>query len=209
MRLIVIFVVMAVVLSIPFLIWGDQLFSAAADGPRAAQWLRGFGPWAWLAAMGLLASDLLLPIPGSTIMTALGIIYGPVLGGTIGAIGHFVAGISGYLATRMMGRKVAVFLAGERDLVRGERLFARLGGFAVALSRSLPVVAEAITCMAGLTRMPAGRFCAAMVCGTIPMTFAFAYIGHANADRPLLALGIACVAAPLMWLAAWLIIRKV
>jgi membrane protein DedA with SNARE-associated domain len=90
------------------------------------------------------------------------------------------------------------------DLAAAETLFARSGGWMVALSRWLPVLPEAIACMAGLARMPAGRFSLALLCGSAPLGFAVAALGHAGSDRPFLTLAL-CALLPLP---IWLIARR-
>jgi uncharacterized membrane protein YdjX (TVP38/TMEM64 family) len=53
--------------------------------------------------------------------------------------------------------------------------------------------------MAGLTRMPATAFFAALACGSIPFGFAFAAIGHAGVDRPLIAIALSALLPPILW----------
>ncbi len=81
---------------------------------------------------------------------------------------------------RGFGRPLALRLLGPRDLEQGERLFARTGGWLVVLSRWLPIFPEVIACMAGLARMPLWTFLIALLCGSAPLGFAFAAIGHAG-----------------------------
>ena len=87
-----------------------------------------------------------------------------------------------------------------QDLLAGERLFARAGGWLVVLSRWLPVFPEVIACMAGLSRMPALPFFTALACGSAPLGFAFAAIGHAGVDHPVLAIALSGGLPPLLWL---------
>ncbi len=128
--------------------------------------------------MGLLVSDLVLPVPATGVMAALGVLYGPVRGGLIGAVGSILSGSIAYGLCRLLGRRAAVKLAGEKDLARAEGFFDSAGGWAVALSRWLPVLPEAVACLAGLARMRALSFFIALACGSIPMAFAFAALGH-------------------------------
>ncbi|MEM7043485.1 MAG: VTT domain-containing protein [Pseudomonadota bacterium] len=199
------FLVLALLVVIPFLIWGDALESAllALD---AGGWKSRFGVWAWAVGLLLLIADLVLPIPATAVMTALGILYGPLIGGSIAALGSFLAGSLGYLVCRRFGRPAAAWFLGEQDLCRGERLFAQFGGWFVALSRWLPVFPEVVACMAGLTSMPKASFFAALACGSIPFGFAFAALGHVGVDQPLIAISISLLFPPLLWLAAqaWL-----
>ena len=199
LRLLWIFILLALAVLIPFLVWGEGLErSFSRDGVVA--WLADYGRWAWAAGMLLLASDLLLPIPASAVMAALGIVYGPLWGGLIAAAGSFLAGVLGYGLCRGFGRPLARRLLGPRGLEQGERLFARAGGWLVVLSRWLPVFPEVIACMAGLTRMPLAIFLLALLCGSLPLGFGFAAIGHAGAERPLLAIVLSALAPPLLWL---------
>jgi uncharacterized membrane protein YdjX (TVP38/TMEM64 family) len=198
-RLFWIFVGLAVLVLIPFAIWGEGLErSFSRDGVVA--WLEGYGGWAWAAGVLLLASDLLLPIPATAVMAALGLVYGPLWGGLIGTAGGFMGGALGYGLCRGFGRPLALRILGPGDLEQGERLFVRTGGWLVALSRWLPVFPEVIACMAGLSRMPLGAFLIALLCGSAPIGFTFAAIGHAGAGHPVLAITLSALAPPLLWL---------
>jgi uncharacterized membrane protein YdjX (TVP38/TMEM64 family) len=198
-RLFWIFVALALAVLIPFLIWGEGLErSFGRDG--IAAWLAAYGQWAWAVGMLLLAADLLLPIPATAVMAALGFIYGPLWGGLIGTAGGVLGGSLGYGLCRAFGRPLALRLLGPRDLAQGERLFATAGGWLVVLSRWLPVFPEVIACMAGLSRMPALTFLMALLCGSAPLGFAFAAIGHAGVEHPVLAIALSALAPPLLWL---------
>jgi len=199
LRLFWIFIGLALAVLIPFLIWGEGLertFSRAG----VVAWLADYGQWAWAAGLLLLASDLLLPIPATAVMAALGFVYGPLWGGLIGAAGGFLGGAVGYGLCRAFGRPLALRLLGPGGLAQGERLFARAGGWLVVLSRWLPVFPEVIACMAGLARMPVAAFLIALLCGSVPLGFAFAAIGHAGVEHPVLAIALSALAPPLLWL---------
>ncbi|MCH2583294.1 MAG: VTT domain-containing protein [Planctomycetes bacterium] len=86
------------------------------------------------------------------------------------------------------------------ELEKGERLSGRVGGWAVALSRWMPLLPEVVACFAGLVRMPPGKYFAALACGSIPMGFAFAVMGHMGADRPLQTIVLSAVVPALLWL---------
>lgn len=201
MRLLWLFLVLACIVLATFAIWGDAWESRfTVDGSVA--WLRGHGRWAWLAAVALLAADLVLPVPSTVVFTALGILYGPWLGGLIGTAGYGAGGAIAYAVCRGFGKGMALRLLGARDYRRGHALFRKSGGWIVVVSRWLPVLPEVISCIAGLTRMPCGRFFGALLCGSAPVAFAFATLGHAGKHQPLLALAASAVIAPLLWLAS-------
>lgn len=198
MRLLVIFLLLGLVFLVPFLLFGDR-FAEHFSTKGAIEWLRGYGDWAWLAAVVLLLLDLVLPIPGTAVMTALGLIYGPVLGGLIGSAGSILSGAAAYGLCRSLGRSAALRIAGARDLDEGERLFSNVGGWAVAFSRWLPLLPEVVSCMAGLTRMPASSFFLALTCGTLPMAFTFATVGHVGLRSPALCLLLSALVPLLLW----------
>lgn len=200
MRLLWIFLGLAAVVVIPFVIWGED-FETWFSQEAAVRWMRQFGGWAWAAGIGLLVADLFLPIPGTAVMAALGFVYGPWLGGLLGATGSILAGLLAYGLCRQMGRRAAEWIAGKRDLERGERIFgSSAGGFIVALSRWLPVMPEVIACLAGLSRMPFGRFAASLACGSLPLGFAFAAIGAMGKDQPGIALLLSAIVPPVLWI---------
>lgn len=198
MRLLIIFAALGALFLVPFLLFGDR-FAENFSTAGAIAWLRGYGSWAWLAAMVLLLLDLVLPVPGTAVMTALGLIYGPVVGGLVGAAGSILSGAAAYGLCRGLGRSAAVRVTGERGLAQGERLFSRVGGWAVAFSRWLPLLPEVVACMAGLTRMPAPSFFLALTCGTLPMAFTFATVGHIGLQSPRLCLLLSALVPLLLW----------
>ena len=198
MRLLWIFLGLAGLFLLPFLLWGEALTSAFTQ-EGAADWLNQFGSWAWAAGIGLLICDLLLPIPGTAVMAALGLVYGPLGGGLIGGGGAFLSGSLAYWLCRGAGRGAALHILGAKDLSRGEKLFNEVGGWLVVLSRWLPLFPEVIACMAGLTRMSARKFHLAMACGSFPLGLMFAYIGHKGAEHPTLALVLSAVLPPMIW----------
>lgn len=199
MRLLATAIFFALLVCVPFAIWGEE-FMRWFTGDAAIAWIRSWGAWGWLAVILLLISDLLLPIPATPVMSAAGYLWGPILGGLCSAAGSFCAGMLGYGLCRGFGRDVAVKLAGEAELVQHETLFQRSGPWLVAASRWMPVLPEVISCLAGLTRMPLRVFATALACGSLPMGFVYAGIGAAGQENPRLALALSILMPPLLWL---------
>lgn len=192
---------LVVTVALPFLLFGDQIDAFFAEN-GLVEWMRGYGAFAWLAAAVLLVADLAIPVPTTAVMAALGMIYGPVLGGAIAAGASILAGSVGYGLCRSLGRPFALWILGPDGLGEGERLFGRMGGWLVALSRWLPVASEVVACMAGLSRMPARVFFAALVCGSVPLGFVFAGIGYLGESESLLTLVLSALLPFLFWLLA-------
>lgn len=190
---------------VPFMIWGER-FDAVFTLEGARAWMESYGRWAWFAGIVLLVADIVLPVPSTVVMSALGWMYGWWWGGLAAAAGSMLSGIVAYTACRWMGRGVACWLAGEEGLRKGEEIFARRGGWLVALSRWMPVLPEAVACLAGLSKMRRRVFLPALACGSLPTGFAFAAIGHLGHDQPGWAVALSCLLPVVLWLGAarWL-----
>ncbi len=198
MRIVWTSLAIAAAFCLPFFFWGDA-FVRWFTGDAALVWIRGWGAWGWLAVIGLLMSDLFLPLPATPVMAAAGYLYGPWIGGLVSAAGSVASGQLGYWLCRSFGRGLAARLAGEEQLDGHETFFRRRGPLLVAASRWLPLLPEVISCLAGLTRMPARTFSIALLCGSVPLGFVYAAIGAAGQENPRLALGLSVLAPPLLW----------
>ena len=155
--------------------------------------------WAWAVAILLLIGDLFLPFPATLIMSALGYIYGPLMGGLISALGSFASGLLAYWLCRIMGDNTAMWLLGKREFERGKKISANMGGWVVVLSRWLPVFPEVIAAMAGIVRMPAKDFHIALACASLPLGFTYAIVGNAANENPLLAIVLSAGVPPVIW----------
>lgn len=198
-RLLLIFLLLALLVIIPFVIWGDQ-FEESMSLKNTVAWLQSTGSWAWAAGIGLLLIDLFLPILGTVVMSALGLVYGWFWGGLLSALGSIGAGLLAYGLSRKLGRRAVQFLTGESGLAEGERLFGgETGGWLVAFSRWMPVLPEVVACLAGISKMPFKRFLGALCAGCLPMGFVFAWIGQTGNDQPMAALILSAGLPPLIW----------
>ncbi len=200
-RLLLLFLALALLVMIPFAIWGRQLEAAMSPEKLLASF-QEVRAWAWLAGLLLLILDLFLPVLATAVMSALGYVYGWLLGGLLSSLGSLGAGLLAYGLCRRLGRPTALWLAGEKGLAEGERLFrGEPGGWIVAISRWMPVLPEVVACLAGLVRMPLRRFAPALLAGSAPMGFVYAWIGHRGVENPTLALLVSVLLPPLIWLA--------
>ena len=170
--------------------------------------LRNYGSWAWAVGIALIWGDLVLPVPQTAVIAALGIIYGTWLGGLLGTFALITGGLLGYGLMRTAARRLAKRLVGPQSLRRMESLFERGGAWAIVLTRSLPYsMAEAMVFLAGLAGMPIGKYLAALTLGSVPTAFVFAAIGAGWADRPVLALALSYVLPILLLPIALYLIR--
>ncbi|GLS28382.1 Uncharacterized membrane protein YdjX, TVP38/TMEM64 family, SNARE-associated domain [Mesorhizobium albiziae] len=156
--------------------------------------LRDYESWAWAVGIALIWVDLVLPIPQTSVIAALGIIYGTLLGGLFGSLGLITGGLLGYCLMLTSARRFVQRFVGPQSMQKMERLFGRGGVWAIVLTRSLPYsVPEAMVFLAGLAGMPMRKFTVALTVGSAPTAFAFAAIGAGWADQPILVLVVSYV----------------
>lgn len=150
--------------------------------------------WAWAIGIVLIWADVVLPVPQTAVIVALGIIYGSLLGGLLGSLGLITGGLLGYALMRTSARRIVQRFVRPRSLQKMKSLFDQRGAWAIVLTRSFPYsVSEIMVFLAGLAGMPMGKFIAALTIGSVPIAFAFAAIGAGWADQPILALVVSYV----------------
>lgn len=149
-----------------------------------------------LAGAGLLAADVLLPIPSS--------IVGTMLGARLG----FGAGFAAAFAGMMVGQSAAYLVS--RAVLR-ERNDGALPAAptlaAVFLSRPVPVLAEAVALAAGAARVSWPQFL--LACGSGNAIYAGALALNGSQLMPDAPLSIGLLLPMLLPVAAWLIWRKI
>jgi uncharacterized membrane protein YdjX (TVP38/TMEM64 family) len=171
--------------------------------------LREYERWGWALGIALIWADVLLPVPQTAVIAALGIVYGTLLGGLLGSLGLITGGLLGYALMRTSARLFVKRFMGSRSLHKMEQLFDQGGAWAIVLTRSLPYsVPEAMVFLAGLAGMPTRKLLAALTIGSIPTAFVFASIGAGWEDEPILALGVSYVLPILMLPIALYLVRR-
>ncbi|MBT3296134.1 MAG: VTT domain-containing protein [Verrucomicrobia bacterium] len=164
---------------VPFMLYGDRVdawtqgFLESAGGHKAVT---------GLVLGGLLASDILFPIPSSIISTGAGVTLGLVLGTLVSSLGMIVSCVLGYGLGAVCGRPLAVRMVGESDLARFEGLAARIGTWSIILARPIPVLAEVSVLFAGISRLPFTRFLLISSLSNIGISAVYAVIGAYSAS---------------------------
>lgn len=207
MRLTLVVLGLVALMLLPVFLFDDEIEDAFA-GEAGVRRLQSYGDWAWAAGILLIVSDLVLPVPSTAVISGLGMIYGPWLGGTIGGIGSMAAGLIAYGGCRLLGSRVFHFLMGETNLVKLSRFFERFGLAAIALSRWMPILPEALACLAGAAKMRFIPFLSALACGSFAMGFAFAFLGDAYLERPILGLVISALIPIVIWPVLHIMLRS-
>lgn len=203
LKLLIIIIILSLVFLAGFGLWGEK-FELLFNQQACIQWFAGIKPYAWIVGITLLVADLILPIPATAVIAALGNVYGIWLGTLISVIGSLSAGFSGYLAARLLGKKAIRIIASEDEIERFRNFFDTWGGGAVIISRIMPILPEVISILAGVARMSLVRFGVALALGTIPTCIIFAFMGSYPGLKP----GTSILLATLIPLACWPLFLK-
>lgn len=164
-----------------FLIW--QVFQ-----PRTwadVDFLQAFGrPAAALAGVSLLCADILIPVPASLVMIAMGKLFGVAGGALLSVAGGLFATFMGHWIGRRTPALLPVFFR-EKDLSGARRFFDRWGIWAIGISRPVPLLAETLSVAAGLAGVGRARMLAFSLLGLLPPALLYAAAGHYGADTNL------------------------
>ena len=180
---------------IPFLFFGQRL----------ENWLQGMAehPPSDLAVatwvIGLLSTDILLPIPSSVISTMSGWQLGWWRGTLATWTGMTIGAAVGFALARRWGHRIALWFSKPEDLVQARDLSNRFGPLILVITRGMPVFAEASVLMAGIHGLSWRKFFPAVVLSNLGIAVAYSVFGdYAEKNQWLpLALGIA-VAVPIL-----------
>lgn len=198
-KLTIIIATVTFALLIPFFLWGDAMDNYFASA-EYKQWIESARTYAWAVGIALIVADLFLPIPSPPVMAGLGAVYGVFWGGVFATVGSMLAGLLAYGLARWIGIAAARRLASDEELGKFQHFFDTWGGGGIVASRSLPVMPEILTLLAGLAKMHFGRFCFSLALGSLPVGFVCAWAGDkANSSTmmirviTLIPLGLWCV----------------
>ena len=174
LKWVVLVVILLAIVLVPFFLAGSAIETWTKRFIDTA----GAHPWLCAAVLGgLLASDILLPIPSSIVSTACGLLLGVTLGTAVSLLGMTISCILGYWLGRGCGRTLAVRLVSANDLDRFQSVHARFEDWAVVISRPVPVLAEVSVLFAGLSRMPAPRFFLLSTLANLGVSLGYALVG--------------------------------
>ncbi|MCB9526720.1 MAG: VTT domain-containing protein [Myxococcales bacterium] len=145
------------------------------EDPRP--WMGGGGALTAAAVgVGLLVVDVLLPVPSSVVMVLHGAWFGVVGGALLSLAGSVLAAAFGFWLGRR-GRGALDRLVTPAERARGDALLARWGAAAVALTRPLPMLAEAVAILAGTSPMGWRALLGAAALGNLPPALVYAITG--------------------------------
>ena len=190
---------------VPFLLFGAQVeagLTAWKEHPPA--------PWiVALVVVGLLATDVFLPIPSSLVSTLAGWQLG-VFGGALASwLGMSLGALIGFLLARWCGQPLVAWLTRPDDLARTNRLAERFGPLLIVLGRGVPVLAEATVLLCGMHGLSWRRFLPPVLLSNLGLAIAYAAFGQIAEQHQWLPLALAVsIALPVVMLALFRALAK-
>ncbi|WP_448204893.1 TVP38/TMEM64 family protein [Azospirillum sp. sgz302134] len=178
---------------VPFLLFADQMDALAASVAEGA-----FG-WGGAAVLGgLLAGDILLPVPSSMVSTACGVLFGFPVGMAVSTAGLTGGCLIGYGMGRFLSGERLARLVSPAGAARVSAVMDRHGVWALVMLRGVPVLAEISVVMAGMLRLPLNRFVVATLLSNLGLSAAYAAAGAWAWDGGMTALApfIAAIGLP-------------
>lgn len=154
---------------VPFAIFGDAIegfLTSFFDQPQSVGLVSA-------AVVGLLALDVVLPLPSSLISAASGALLGFAAGAAAVFAGLMIGSGFGYALGRHVGTPILSRTSGTKDLPKAGN------GQVMALvaTRAVPVLSEAMTVTAGATDMPRRTFWAASALANLGVAVTYAALG--------------------------------
>jgi uncharacterized membrane protein YdjX (TVP38/TMEM64 family) len=193
--------VMGVVLLVPvlpFLVFGARMEAWVKEWMETPQ----STPLAALAVVGILSTDIFLPVPSSVVSTLGGWKLG-VIGGTAASfLGLSLGAVIGFALARRWGSPFAARFTKPEELERTQRIARQFGPTVLVLTRAVPVLAEASVLLMGIHNLSWRRFLPPVLLSNLGIALAYSAFGRL-AERhgwlPL-ALGVA-IALPVLFAA--------
>ncbi|AFC33981.1 hypothetical protein PM3016_7413 [Paenibacillus mucilaginosus 3016] len=172
MNRITILLILAIAISLWLL--NHHYFHFTPQGVRNA--ILGFGVWAPLVYIAVYTVRPLFFFPATVLCLAGGLAFGPLWGTVYTILGFTGDSILVFLLARRYGTR---FLrAPEGNIRQWQERLARRGFLTVASLRLIPIVPfDVISFAAGLSPIRFLPYLAGTVLGTIPVTFAYSFLG--------------------------------
>lgn len=158
---------------------------------------------------GLLFADLFIAVPTLTVTLLSGYFLGFELGFLYALTGYWLAGGTGYVLSRLVGRRILHRISrDEQKLAEMDDLFQRHGMAVLSLARAVPILAEVSACLAGATKLPVRRFALGWAINSIPYAAIAAYAGSiSDLQNPKPAIFTAIGLTAVLW-GAWYLFNK-
>ena len=120
-----------------------------------------------------------------------------------------MAGLGGYTVSHRYGDLLLkLVVKDEAKRMDAVATFQEHGAVVILLSRASPILPEVSACMAGMTRMPLGKFLVLWLASSVPYAVIAAYAGSISSlDNPQPAIFAAIGLMSFLWI-SWLVVRR-
>jgi len=171
------------------------------DNP--ASWLSSGGVLAGVAGVGLLVSDVVLPVPSSLVMVVHGALFGVAIGTALSLLGGVGSALAGYGLGRLGGPPLLRSVCSEAERDRADLLVRRWGLLAVTATRPVPLLAETVAVVVGASRLGPVRTTVAAAAGSLPAALLYSVAGSWDVGAPsgLAVFAIVIAIAAGLWMA--------
>ncbi len=158
----------------------------------------------------LLITDLFITVPTMTVIALSGYFLGFQNGMITSSIGLLSAGIIGYAISRIFGHRfLGLLLKDPTAQAEAKASFLAHGSMIIILSRAVPMLPEMSAYLAGMTKMPFGKFIIAWFLNALPYSLLIAYAGSISSmDDPKPAFYTAIGISSTLWLGWYLFNTK-
>lgn len=156
----------------------------SGDEEQISEWVSQFGFWGpFFIIMAMVAQMFLLVINVVALMLVAIIAYGPVWGSLIAIVAVLTASTIGYLIGRGLGEAGVRKIIGHKAERKVRDFVSDYGVWAVIIARVSPFLSnDAVSFVAGLSKMGYLRFIGATFAGISPLTILLAWLGEED-DR--------------------------
>ncbi|QDS97608.1 TVP38/TMEM64 family protein [Adhaeretor mobilis] len=154
------------------------------------------------AIVALLASDVFLPIPSGPICTLAGSTLGIWLGALVSCIGMTIGATIAFALARRWGRPLAVRFSSAERVTELEDACRQHGPAMLAITRPLPVLAEACALLVGALQMPWRNFLATTLLCNGVLSLGYAALGQQATTQGWLPAAL-CISITLPLLGTW------
>jgi uncharacterized membrane protein YdjX (TVP38/TMEM64 family) len=190
-------------IALAVLVTGAGVLRHALDVEWSAESVRGlvqgFGLWAPLAFVTLVAFRVLILVPSQIMLPAAGLLFGATLGAVYGAVGMTLSALMGYALVQVLGADGLRARFHHRFDAAFALARSNVGASALCLATAYPVgPMSAFQFGAALTGMPFRHYFVAVAVGSAVRSAALAYFGSTLLDAERLLTGVLVLAAVLL-----------
>lgn len=143
--------------------------------------LKHGGITAAFISIALLISDIILPVPSSIVMIANGAVFGFWNGVLITMIGGVTASLTGFYIGKKSTSYINKYIT-PAEQEQAKQLMNKWGISILIISRSIPILAETMSIMAGATGVSSLQMFLASIVGLLPVAILYSYTGVYAAD---------------------------